>query len=273
MALSGPISVKFEHRPLTVAVDATFALSHFGMLATLALSGHANVYLPRSLLGPLDNCQAYVAQPELLGGPIWQAEPGLLERLAAQLETWSYGWHFGRMSGRLNWLGDLDYESAPAAREDTGLRTRFEACAVALDEALAGGPFDFQTLLDTCLRDALALAAAVQPDPAIVLLADTAGVIPAACRAMAAAGLTCHERPNGTNHLFRPEFASAAAAIELAGGVQLEVLAPSALALPDTDDPSGDGCEPWDDARVFWRRLYERQSAAPTPIAIPSRQA
>lgn len=273
MPLPGQFSVKIEHRPLTVAVDASFALSNFGMLAALELTGTANVYLPRSLLGPLDNCQAFLAEPELLAGPVWNAEPEYLAKLARQLEIWSYAWHFGRLPARFNWLGDLDYESAPAAREDSGLRTRFEACAVALDEALAGGPFDFQTLLDACLRDALALAAAVQPDPAIVLIADTPGVIPAACRALAAAGLACHERPQGASHLFRSEFLGATAAIEMAEAVQLEVLAPGVLALPENDDPTGEGCEPWAEAQTFWRRLYERRVFAPEPVAIPWRQA
>lgn len=264
MALAVPVSVKIGGRPLAVVVDGFFALSPFGLLATMALTGSALVYLPRSLLALLDNHEAYRREPTLLGGPCWRGEPELMQRIAGELEGWRRAWHFGRLAARVHWIGDAGYESMLVDREDSGLLARFEHCASAFDLALAEGPLDLQAPLDACARDALALAAALQPDPVVVLTRGGPGLVPLLCQALSGGGLACASRHGEPPTMIAAAFEPAATALALADAAIVEVLAPAALALPEgwngeqdwaCDEDCSDSWDIWHDARFLWSRL------------------
>ena len=248
MAAPLPVALRIGERPLTVAVDAAFALSPYGLLSVMALAGTAQVYVPRSLLGVLDNHEAYRRDPAMLAGPAWGFGAQELERLAAELEVWRRAWHFGRLAARVHWIGDLGFESMPADREDSGLPARFEWCAAAFDQEF-GDVFDFSTPIDACARDALALAAAVQPDPVLVITSAGRDGPPLLCRLLAGRSIVGKEREGPIGGAIGSALAPVASALKAADAALVEVLAPGALALPD-----GWNCEQdwaWDDEAIL----------------------
>lgn len=279
-----PVSVRVGHRPPGIVIDATFALSTMGLLVTMALTSTANVWLPRSLYSLLDNDAYYRLHPDEMGGKPWlQASDrcALLGAMALELEPWRQAWLNGRLSSRVNWIADARYESVLPDREESGLLPRFESCAAALDAGVKNA--DLAPLagpLDDCARDAVALAAALQPETTYILtLGDPSGREPPLTRfiksrlcrkedAIRWAGL-----PGWVEAAFAPALAPLAACRATKAAI-VQIAAPVILALPDAwtgaewdnDGPPEATAEAlgdlWRDAGVLWRPLAALEAAA-----------
>ena len=275
MASSLPLALRIGERPPAVAVDAAFALSPYGLLAVMTLAGVADVYIPRSLLGPLDNHEAYRRNPAGLASPAWGLSSAELSEMAENLGLWRRAWHFGRLASRVHWVGDVSFESMPAEREGTGLKTRFEWCAAAFENSF-GDLLDLAFPLDACARDALALAGAILPDPVVLLTAGGGEAGPRLCRLLASAGLATAGDLRGGEDLSRVRLAQASPVLRAANGTLVEVLVPGAMALPEgwsaEQDWEGEeeallAWDVWANARLIWRDCgKEDVPAAPTPI-------
>ena len=266
-----PVSVRFGAQRPGIIVDATFALSPMGLLVTMALSRTANVWLPRGLYTLLDNDAHYRSRPSEMGGS-WLPEAArreLLADLSRELEPWRRAWQNGRLSSRVHWVGDAQYESVLPAREESGLLPRFESCCAALD-ARIGDLSVLAAPIDECARDVVALAAALQPDSTYILTsAATASSTPPLCDYLAKLGFPVRRRPQGLPDDTGAAFGPAMAPIAASGAVAaiVEIVAPVILAMPDGWDDSdwsldapaaGDETspdDPWRNACVLWRPL------------------
>lgn len=274
-----PVSVRFGGRPPSIVVDATFALSPMGLLVTLALARTAEVWLPRGFYTLLDNDTFYRNRPERMGGR-WLAEEtraAALAELAQELEPWRRTWQNGRLSSRVHWIGDAQYESALPDRQEIGLLPRFESCCAALQRRLEEAGSDASAPLDDCARDAIALAAALQPESSFILtMASGDGGPPPLCDYLSLLGFP-FRRPWGQS-LGASEAALSPAIVPLAASGReaaiVQVVAPVILALPDgwgdgdwdLDDQPGSDDEPLDDlwrnACALWRPLAPMEAAA-----------
>jgi hypothetical protein len=272
-----PVSVRFGPRPPGVVIDAAFALSPMGLLVTMALSRSASVWLPRGLYTLLDNDTHYLRRPEEMGGA-WldpQTRTALLAEMARELEPWRRAWQNGRLSSRVHWIGDAQYESVLPDREESGLLPRFEICCAALGARLGdlSGPV---APLDECARDVVALAAALQPETTYILTpAGPPGGAPPLCGFLSGIGFAV--RPsNGRSDWADAAFAPALAPLAASGSgaAVVQVAAPVILALPDgwseadwaAEDVSDAGEDSVDDlwrhACALWRPLAPLEAAA-----------
>lgn len=272
-----PISVRFGHQPPGIVVDATFALSRMGLLVTMVLARSANVWLPRGLYALLDNDTHFRRCPEDMGGVVWvppAIRASLLASLSDELEPWRRAWQNGRLSSRVHWIGDAQYESVLPERTESGLLPRFESCCAALDGRAArfgqGGP------LDDCARDVVALAAALQPEATYILTAasPTSGW-PPLCDYLAGLGFEVRpypaHLPTESGAAFQPALTALAASSAPAAIVQ--IVAPVILAMPDawdeTDWPLDVGAasddaidDPWRNTCALWRPLLVHHEEA-----------
>lgn len=264
-----PVSVRFGARPPGVIIDATFALSAMGLLVAMRLSRTANVWLPRGLYTLLDNDAHYRQRPDQMGGH-WLApevRETLLMELAGELEPWRRAWHNGKLSSRVHWIGDAQYESVLPERQDNGLLTRFESCCAALDARL-GNLAALAAPLDECARDVVALGAALQPDSTYILTAPaTDGGAPPLCDFLARLGLLPQRQ--GPDDVTDPSVDALwpAAVPMAASGRQaalVQIVAPVILAMPDSWDDTDWSLEadadmalddPWRNACALWRPL------------------
>lgn len=266
-----PVSVRFGTRPPGIVIDATFALSPMGLLVTMALSRSASVWLPRGLYTLLDNDTHYRHRPDQMGGS-WldpQVRAAMLDDLARELEPWRRAWQNGRLSSRVHWVGDAQYESALPEREESSLLPRFESCCAALDARL-GDLAGLAAPLDECARDVVALSAALQPDVTYILsAAGTGNAAPPLCQFIERIGFGVRRHPlhlpDSAEAALEPALAPMAAAGRDAAVVQ--VVAPVILAMPDgwnesdwslDDMPEGDDDgqdDPWRNACAMWRPL------------------
>lgn len=159
-----PVLPRVDAPTLNVIIDAHLALAPLGLLRTMRLARTTRVWLPRSLWSLLDNDALYRRHPERLS----RRPHGALARMAEQMPMWRQAWHHGRLAANVHWIGDARYEGSAPERGDPGLFQRFEAYRAGLD--CAGGLVGDDPLGD-CARDAAALAAALQPDPLLILAA------------------------------------------------------------------------------------------------------
>lgn len=273
-----PVSVKFGGSPPSIVVDATFALSPMGLLVTLALSRTAEVWLPRGFYTLLDNDTFYHNRPERMGGSWLDGETraDLLATMAEELEPWRRTWQNGRLSSRVHWIGDAQYESALPNRQDIGLLPRFEICCQGLQRRLEEARVDAAAPLDACARDAIALAAALQPDSNFILtMAGPDGGAPPLCDYLGRLGFPSPRPWGGASAM--AEAALMPAMVPLAASGQeaavVQVVAPVILALPDgwndgdwEDEQSANDDEPlediWRNACALWRPLAPLEAAA-----------
>ncbi|MEA3063890.1 MAG: hypothetical protein QOJ27_318 [Sphingomonadales bacterium] len=276
-----PLSVRIGPRPPGIVVDATFALSPMGLLATMALARSAHVWLPRALYTLLDNDSHYRANPDQMGGETWLDGPGrdeLLVAMAGELEPWRWAWQNGRLSSRVHWIADAQYESALPDRQESGLLPRFESCCAALDSKRGGGEgISFARPLDECARDVIALAAALQPETTYILtIAGPAPGQPPLCRFAEPCGfkpILWAGPPDWVEAAFAPAFAPLAACSDWRAAI-VQIAAPVILALHDgwsdsdwdNDEPPEAGDEGpgdlWRHARALWRPLAATEAAA-----------
>lgn len=250
-----PVSVRIGGLPLSIIVDAGFALSPMGLLVTLALARTSAVWLPRGLLNLLDNDRLYCREPAQMGGDLLPGDgrQELLAAMANELPAWQRAWHYGRLSARVHWIGDAHYESALANREDGGLLPRFEHCAAALDARLLAAGKTSIAPLDECARDAVALAAALQPDPVCLLtLSDEEG-LPPLCVLLEHLGFGVRRGLASANAVLD----AARIPLEASGShaALVQIFAPAVISLPDNWD-EGDWSDSHDDAQSgddVWR--------------------
>ena len=272
-----PVSVRIGGAPQAFVIDAGFALSPMGLLVTMALASRAAVWLPRGLLNLLDNDRAYRQSPDLMGGE-WlppATRPARLAIMAAELPAWQRAWHYGKLSARVHWIGDAQYESALADRENAALLPRFERCAAALEARLSEDGETATAPLDDCARDAVALAAALQPDPVwLVTLAGYADAEPPLCSLLVRAGFGVRQSHSALASSGHPALEAALVPLEASGdpAALLQIVAPGALTLADdwdTSDWVGDadcdveaGQNVWRNACALWQPLAVRALAA-----------
>jgi hypothetical protein len=277
-----PLSVKVGPRAPGIVVDATFALSPMGLLVTMALSRFAQVWLPRGLYAVLDNDAHYRRFPQEMGGEGWLGDgdrENLLRDMAIELEPWRRAWLNGRLSSRVHWIADAQYESVLPDREANGLLPRFESCCAALDAlpARGAGAAGFAGPLDDCARDVVALAAALQPETTYILtIAGPANRRPPLCQYLAHPKFRI-VRWKGGSHWPEAAFAPALAPLVAHGGrgaAIVQIAAPIILALPDAwggndwdNDDSVDGGDEalgdiWRHAGILWRPLAAMEARA-----------
>jgi len=269
-----PISVNVAQRSISVVIDASFAFSPLGLLATMRLARVADVWLPRALRGILDNDALYRSCPTKLGAH-WLPRASrieLLERMAGALASWQQAWTYGRLSTRVHWIGEARYESAMPDRGDGTMLPRFETCCAALDTRLAYRQGATPSPLDDCARDTLALACALQPEPVLILAACPGqDDEPTLCGYLAEADIPARRIPHPVANPSLHGLADALMPV-IATGQSIAVLhlvAPGALTLPDCwgedewslDELAGqDDAQPnlWDGALMLWEPVAPR---------------
>jgi hypothetical protein len=199
--------------------------------------------------------------------------------MALELDPWRVAWLNGRLSSRVHWIADAQFESMLPDREETGLLPRFESCCAALDaRPVDGAGASLASPLDDCARDVVALAAALQPETTYILtIAGPAKSAPPLCKYLVDrkfdppipwAGL-----PDRVEAAFAPALAPLAA--HGGGGAAIvQIAAPVILALPDgwaagewdNDEPPDAGDDAlgdlWRNAGVLWRPLVAMAVAA-----------
>jgi hypothetical protein len=269
---------RFAPKPPNIVIDAPLALSPMGLLVTVVLSQTARVWLARGFYTLLDNDEYYRHRPDQMGGA-WlnpDSRDAYLKELALELEPWRRAWQNGRLSSRVHWIGDAQYESALPEREETSLLPRFEGCCAALESRL-GDLVGTAAPLDECARDVIALSAALQPDSAYILtMAGTAGDRPPLCDYLDRLEFPAKRHPGampgGSDAAFWPALAPIAASGRSAAIVQ--IVAPVILALPDgwtetdwaLEDPADHDEEtpedPWRNACALWYELAPAEAAA-----------
>jgi hypothetical protein len=273
-----PVSVRFGAGPPAVIVDASLALSPAGLLAALALTRTAQVWLPRALYSLLDNDTYYRLNPDAMGG-FWLPEEGrraLVGAMADELDPWHRAWQNGRLSALVHWVGYAQSESVLPNRTDGGLLARFETCCASFDRRRGDAPA--AAPLEECARDVSALAAALQPDPAFILTLGGAGGGPPPLLDFLAANSIAVRAPawpalDDIGLVLAPALAPLAASGTDAAIVQ--VVAPAAVAISaewgesdweDYEEASGadpDSAEdPWRGACALWRPLAVFEAAA-----------
>ncbi|WP_322418045.1 hypothetical protein [Mesorhizobium huakuii] len=274
LALAG----RFAAKPPNIVIDAPLALSPMGLLVTVTLSQSARVWLPRGFYTLLDNDEYYRRRPDQMGGG-WLA-PGtrdaILKELTLELEPWRRAWQNGRLSSRVHWIGDAQYESALPEREETALLPRFEGCCAALETRL-GDVAGTAAPLDECARDVVALSAALQPDSTYILtIAGNDGARPPLCDYLERLAFPTKRHPGPIPGWSGPALWPAAAPIAASGrnAAIVQVVAPVILALPDgwsetdwaLEDPAdhddGTPDDPWRNACALWYDVVPAEAAA-----------
>ncbi len=263
-----PVSVKVGGRAVSVIVDAAFALSPMGLLATMRLAQAAHAWLPRGLWTMLDNDALYREAPHRMGGSWLPAEQRgeLLAAMASELGSWRRAWHYGRLSAQVHWIGDAQYESFLPDRDDALLLPRFEACCAALDARRNERQSAPLAALDECARDAVALAGALQPELAVVLTVGAPdGSEPPLCAFLASAGVAVRRLPGPTAPLLR-DLGLAEALTPLAAAscpaAALHILAPGVLAMPEARSDSDWSLDETDDQGELIRAYAWKSACA-----------
>ncbi|RUW46192.1 MULTISPECIES: hypothetical protein [unclassified Mesorhizobium] len=268
---------RFSPKPPNIVIDAPLALSPMGLLVTVTLSQSARVWLPRGFYTLLDNDEYYRHRPDQMGGG-WlhpDARDATLRELVLELEPWRRAWQNGRLSSRVHWVGDAQYESALPEREGTALLPRFEGCCAAL-EARLGDLAGTAAPLDECARDVIALSAALQPESTYILtIAGSAGARPPLCDYLERLAFPATRHPGAIPGWSGPAFWPAAAPIAASGrsAAIVQVVAPVILALPDgwsetdwaLEDPADHDetpDDPWRNACALWYELAPVEAAA-----------
>jgi hypothetical protein len=249
-----PLSVKVERRCIDIVIEPTFALSPLGLVTTMRLARTEHVWLPRSLRGILDHNARFLEAPGELALD-WLPEEGRASAawsMAEQLALWHRAWTYGRLAAQIHWIGDAQYESLLPDRADALLLTRFEACADALDRRCIRTRQPIASRLQHCSRDALALAAALQPDPVSILTQGSAdGARPPLCAWLETIGIPARPVPVALASARLRDLGLAEALLPAAIAGQpvalVHVVAPGVLTMPETWS-DGDWLDEYDEA-------------------------
>ena len=266
------IEVRINALAPACVLDAELALSPAGLLLATRMAREWPIWLVRSMWPMIDSDQLYRRCPRIISGPGEPQED--VDALIKALGDWHAAWLGNRVKGCFHWLGDLRRESAIPEDADENLLVRFEAL---VGGRLRGDRRDEDDAVEgwlwrrTCAGEALALAAALQTRPTIVLAAaakgarpttvalweeftrtecpprDVAGAPPVALPASLRVGLLPlldHGARLAAIHVVAPR------ALALPWGTGGEVLWGAAdPGFPDPEEPAPD---PWDGARLAW---------------------
>ena len=288
MSLPASFSVAVDTKRRACVLDTYLALSPYGLLLAQRLSSELDLWLVRELWQILDNTQYYLTEPDRLrpaaageSAPLGPA--GDTESLRDTLTQWEMARTETDLAGlRIHWIGDALSESLLPARVDPHLVSRFETLARSLDKRVERPSSDQASVLVDCVRDAVALTAALMPYRAFILTAHTTGNgstadEPFLCSHLRQWGLRCY--PLGVSariqlekEFILPMFARAGVAELMWAGLKLaavHVLAPKAVMVPrgtDHTDTLSEGVEStdqgdapetdwWNGAVSFWYSL------------------
>jgi hypothetical protein len=264
------VEIRLTGQPPACVLDAGLALSPNGLLLAMRLAREWPVWLVRSMWPMIDSDQLYRERPHLVAA---SGEPA--SRVAALIDAlgdWQAAWVRQSVKG-IHWPGDHRHESDFPDDADEGLLARFDALAASL---IAGGDdretHEAWSWRRTCACEALALAAALQTRPTIVLASLEDGARPLAVSIW-----------DEFKHVESPPLALDGAApvalpaslrigmpLLLGGGLGLaaiHVMAPRALTLPR--EATGDGLwtegaanlpgvepvDPWQGAMLSWHAI------------------
>ena len=289
-SLPSSFSVAVDTKRRACVLDTHLALSPYGLLLAQRLSSELDLWLVRELWQILDNTQYYLSEPDQLrpatsGAAAVAAPPTLADRhtLRDTLTQWEVARTETDLAGlKIHWIGDALSESMLPARVDAHLVARFETLARSLDRRVPRPSDDRAAVLVDCIRDAVALTAALMPYRGFILTSrtgsDGAGLDePELCDHLKRWGLRCSRLGTGAasqleTDLMLPMFARAGVAELMWAGLRLaavHVLAPKAVMVPrpgshhdslDDDlepspDDAADGVDWWEGAVSFWYPL------------------
>jgi hypothetical protein len=264
------IEVRLKANAPACVLDAGLALSAGGLLFAIRLAREWPVWLVRSMWPMIDSDQLYRERPGLLAANDESSDA--VGSLIEALGDWHAAWQRNTIRD-IHWPGDNRHESDFPDDVDAGLLPRFEFLAGHLISQLNGkaeiGPH--WSWRHTCACEALALAAALQTRPTIVLVElepDRAPLVVRIWEAFTGRACPAHEFSNVTP-IVLPDRLRIGLPSVLMGGLELaavHVTAPRALSLvPEEPDglweneielnaPAKLG-EAWDGAMLLWHRL------------------
>jgi hypothetical protein len=269
------VEIRLNAQAPACVLDAGLALSPHGLLLATRLAREWPVWLVRSMWPMIDSDQLYRERPHLIQAPGEAVESA--QELIRALGDWHVAWLGNRVQGRFQWIGDRRHESDLPADVDEQLPFRFE---VLVNRLLGHGTESDERAVSawswryTCACEALALAAALQTRPTIILAGREPESRPDTVTIWEEfAGAECPPVVlNGSVPLCLPPSLQIGLPPLLGGEMRLaaiHVAAPRALALPwgpgsealwgeadpgfpNIDEPAPD---PWEGATVAWHPL------------------
>jgi len=168
-----------NHHRLSVVVDTRLALSPFGALIVARLSAQLAVWIPPELRELLYSAHVYRDDAERLFPRVYGAKIRSLdpvreaEAIRESLAQWSAYLTGAGSSSRMHYIGEGPGQSRLPSQVDPSIHERFEAFARGLDAAMTGSAYDLPrgTIIASCFRDAVALAAALAHTHTFILSA------------------------------------------------------------------------------------------------------
>src|SRR5262249_28302866 len=151
---------------------ARLALSMLGMVTLARLCAAYTVWLPAELREVLRDARRYLASPDQL---VPRVLCGAIRNLDRETEVKAIGWELSQWerlpandelaSLPFYYLGDRADECAIPGTVDRGLRNRYEQFQEGLHLLMEGTQYDLPRgrTFASCVRDAVALCAALQP--------------------------------------------------------------------------------------------------------------
>ena len=270
-ALIAKPAVLVDGGRLVCIVDARLALSPLGPLAVARLTSEFAVWLPRELREILRDTRPHSADPGRLVPRVFCAP---IRRINAAAEAQAIGEALAQWdrlpendelaSLPLYSLGERADESFTPVTFDRGVRQRCEQLQAGLDLVMRGSAYDLPRggTVAACVRDAVALCAALQPCGAFILTRlepDREGA-PALCNYLDAWNIPTREAPSDSHqavaHLHDALAASGMGPIAWAG-VQLAAVHVVLSGIPvaggaDERLSHEAVADLWSRASVFW---------------------
>ena len=259
---------------LACVVDARLALSRLGLLAVARLTTEFAVWLPRELREILRDARSHSRDPgrlvpRVFCAPIRTLDPAAEAlAVAAELALWDrLPDNDDLASLPLFHVGDRADESCVPATIDRGLRQRCEQLQAGLDVLMRESAYDLPrgAAVASCVRDAVALCAALQPYGAVILTrleADGEGA-PALCNYLEAWGIQTRQAPSDSSRALGrlPDALAASGMAPITwAGVQLaavHVVLPGIPVAGGADERLSHEAvaDLWSRVGVFWHRV------------------
>jgi hypothetical protein len=203
-------AVLVEDGRLVCIVDARLVLSGLGPLAVARLTREFAVWLPRELREILRDARSRTADPgrlvpRVFCAPIRRIDTAAeTQAISEALAQWDHLPENDELASLpLYYLGERADESFTPAAMDRGLRQRCEQLQAGLDLVMRGSAYDLPRggAVAACVRDAVALCAALQPYGAFILTrleADGEGA-PALCNYLDAWDIPTQQAPSDSH--------------------------------------------------------------------------
>ena len=189
-------------------VDARLVFSRLGLLTVTRLASEFAVWLPSEVKQLLRDTRAFRAEAERLVPRAYCAAGRGLDSSAQarelhdELAEWERLPEDPDLAGvPMYFLGDRADETCTPPGLDRGTRERAEQLAEGLEALVASAAYDLPrgSLVSACVRDTVALCAALQPSRPFIFtrLEDDGQGPPAICDYLDAWGIRAAEAPNG----------------------------------------------------------------------------